>query len=223
MALKVVGKVRDGKIIKPKKVGKFIERKIIEKVEVPVEKIVERIQLKEVPVEVEKIVEKTVETEKHVGLTKEEVQALLEESKEPEKEPEFEFDWANGEYRRRMADGKWSKWSKIGGTGTSGSSLTEDRVREIIGEEDMATGDWGYLSGVDGTEVLTGNKRVLRITATALEASGSIQINGGDSVPIPYGASDSVSTSLTIEPMGNLEDPTIIFTDTDSYFIEYVV
>lgn len=84
-------------------------------------------------------------------------------------------------------------------------------------------GAWGYASGASGTVTLTGSKRVLQITAIALEASGSITIDGGDSIPLPYGATDKVSSSISIEPKGNLTDPVIVFTGTDSYFVEYVV
>ncbi len=83
-------------------------------------------------------------------------------------------------------------------------------------------GTWGYNSGTSGTLTLTGGKRVLQITAIALEAGGTIQINGGDTITIPYGATDKVSSSLTIEPKGNLTNPTIVFTGTDAFFCEYV-
>ncbi len=70
-------------------------------------------------------------------------------------------------------------------------------------------GSWGYNAGVNGTVTLTSNKRVLQITAIALEGSGTITINGGDAIPLPYGSSDRVSSSITIEPQGNLVNPTI--------------
>jgi hypothetical protein len=76
---------------------------------------------------------------------------------------------------------------------------------------------------VSGTVTLTGSKRVLQITAVALEAAGSITIDGGDTIPLPYGATDKVSSSISIEPKGNLIDPVIVFTGTDSYFVEYEV
>lgn len=85
------------------------------------------------------------------------------------------------------------------------------------------SGTWGYASGASGTVTLTGSKRVLQITAIALETAGSITIDGGDSIPLPYGATDKVSSSISIEPKGNLTDPVIVFTGTDSYFVEYVV
>jgi hypothetical protein len=83
-------------------------------------------------------------------------------------------------------------------------------------------GSWGYNSGVSGTITLSGGKRVLQITAVALETAGSFTINGGNTIALPYGNTDKVSTELTIQPQGNLTDPIIVFTGTDSYFVEYV-
>lgn len=85
------------------------------------------------------------------------------------------------------------------------------------------TGTWGYASGVNGTVTLTGSKRVLQITAMAQGAAGSFTINGGDSVTLPYNSTDKVSSSIEIRPVGNLTDPTIIFSaGVVAYFIEYV-
>jgi hypothetical protein len=86
----------------------------------------------------------------------------------------------------------------------------------------IEVGTWGYSSGALGTLTLTGGKRVLQITAISLEVAGSITINGGDVIRLPYGNVDKVSTEITIQPQGNLTDPVIVFTDTDSYFVEYV-
>lgn len=77
------------------------------------------------------------------------------------------------------------------------------------------TGTWGYAAGADGTETLTGDKRVIGIAAHATSA-GSFTINGGDSVPIP------ANSSIEIQPIANLVDPTIIFVGTDSFFVEWV-
>jgi hypothetical protein len=83
-------------------------------------------------------------------------------------------------------------------------------------------GTWGYSAGSLGTLTLTGGKRVLQITAVALEGAGSFTINGSDVITLPYGSTDKVSTEITIQPQGNLTDPVIVFTGTDSYFVEYV-
>lgn len=80
------------------------------------------------------------------------------------------------------------------------------------------SGTWAYHAGISGVVNVVG--RVLQITAVALQAAGSITINGGDTIPLPYGATDKVSTSITICPEGTLDSPTITFTNTDSYFIE---
>jgi hypothetical protein len=86
----------------------------------------------------------------------------------------------------------------------------------------VEVGAWGYNSGSLGTLTLTGGKRVLQISAISLEVAGSITINGGDLIRLPYGNVDKVSTEMTIYPKGNLIDPVIVFVDTDSYFVEYV-
>jgi hypothetical protein len=103
-------------------------------------------------------------------------------------------------------------------TDTSSLTITETVTANLPDE----AGLWGYNSGALGTLTLTGGKRVLQITAVSLEVAGSITINGGDTVRLPYGNVDKVSTEITIEPKGNLIDPVIVFTDTDSYFVEYV-
>lgn len=84
------------------------------------------------------------------------------------------------------------------------------------------SGTWGYNAGISGTLTLTGGKRVLKITAIALELAGSFTINGGDVITIPYGASDKVSSSIEFEPMGNVVNPTIIFTNTKAYVVEWL-
>lgn len=73
------------------------------------------------------------------------------------------------------------------------------------------TGTWSYQAGTDGTENITG--RVISISAHASSA-GTLTINGGDSIPIPANA------SFSLQPLGNLVDPALVFTGTDSYFIE---
>lgn len=77
-------------------------------------------------------------------------------------------------------------------------------------------GTWSYSSGINGTVVVTGGKRVIGISAYSV-LGGSFTINGGDTILIPAGV------AYNIEPNGNLTDPTFIFSDTNTYFIELVV
>jgi hypothetical protein len=81
--------------------------------------------------------------------------------------------------------------------------------------EAQQDGAWGYAGGSSGTVTLTGSKRVLAITAVCGGTPGTITINGGDSIPVP------TNVGLQIGPKGNLVDPTIVFSSTDSYFVEF--
>lgn len=74
-------------------------------------------------------------------------------------------------------------------------------------------GTWGYVSGIDGTVVVTG--RVVGIGAYSL-LGGSFTINGGDVITLPSGV------AYNIQPNGNLVNPTIIFTGTNTFIIETV-
>ena len=101
-----------------------------------------------------------------------------------------------------------------------GSTAQQPTFTRAVGAPDV--GSWSYAAGVDGAVNITGQLRVLQITATALQGQGTITINGGDAILLPYGEADSVSSSITIEPKGNLVDPVIQFTNTSAYFSEMV-
>jgi hypothetical protein len=80
---------------------------------------------------------------------------------------------------------------------------------------DRNFGTWGYYAGTNGSVTVTSGQRVLGIGTHATTA-GSFTINGGSSIPVPAGV------SVNIQPLANLVAPTIVFTGTDSYFIEVV-
>jgi hypothetical protein len=71
------------------------------------------------------------------------------------------------------------------------------------------------LSGVSGTQTLTGGKKVGSISCVS-SAGGTVSINGV-SVIIPSGGNFSKDFKF------NLLNPTIIFTGTDSYELDYIV
>lgn len=77
-------------------------------------------------------------------------------------------------------------------------------------------GVWGYTSGVQGTATIPVGARVLQLSAVAGASGATMTINGGDTVTIPALA------SITIEPKGNLTAPSLVFTSTTGYFVEYV-
>lgn len=79
------------------------------------------------------------------------------------------------------------------------------------------SGVWGYNSGTSGSLTVAANKRILSITASAAPlVAASMTINGGQTIVIPAG------TTITITPKANLTAPTIVFTATISYFVEFV-
>jgi hypothetical protein len=77
------------------------------------------------------------------------------------------------------------------------------------------SGTWGYHAGVSGSITLPSNALVLGIAAHST-AGGSLTINSGDSIPVP------ANTAVDLAPRGNLSGPTIVFTGTDSWLIEFV-
>lgn len=94
----------------------------------------------------------------------------------------------------------------------NGGSLTTDNP-----DIPDLTGTWAYDAGVSGVEVIGAGRRVIGIAAHAGILAGSMTINGGDVIPVP------ANSSITINPYGQLVAPTIVFTGTDSYFIETLI
>jgi hypothetical protein len=80
----------------------------------------------------------------------------------------------------------------------------------------ITTGTWSYYAGTSGTINVTSGQRVLGITAHATNAGSTMTINGGQSFPI------IANSAFNLTPNGNLTAPTIVFSGTDSYFIETI-
>lgn len=84
--------------------------------------------------------------------------------------------------------------------------------------DDALTGEvWAYATGTSGMVNIPAGGKVLQITAIAGEGgTHTIEINGGAAIPLPQ------HSSLTVQPRGNLVAPTVVFTGTVAYFVEYV-
>lgn len=80
---------------------------------------------------------------------------------------------------------------------------------------DKSFGTWGYYGGSVGTVVVGASQRVLSISCHST-TGGTLQINGGAVIPIP------ANVGFAMNPLGNLTAPTVVYTGTDSYFIEVV-
>jgi len=77
------------------------------------------------------------------------------------------------------------------------------------------TGAWAYMAGTSGVAVVPAGGKVLQISATSVDG-GSFTVNSGSSIVIP------ANQQFTLEPRGNLVAPTVSFSNTTSYVIEYV-
>lgn len=80
---------------------------------------------------------------------------------------------------------------------------------------DKSYGTWAYYSGINGTVTVTAGQRVVGISAYSANG-GTFTINGGSSIVLPTG------TAVSISPNGNLTAPVIVFTGTNTYFVEVV-
>jgi hypothetical protein len=101
---------------------------------------------------------------------------------------------------------------------TAGNQTTSNNtLASIDNKTPDESGTWGYNAGTSGTLNVAANKRVLQITAAAQPLTGAtMTVNGGQTITIPAGS------SVTITPKANLVAPTIVFTSTASYFVEFV-
>jgi hypothetical protein len=104
-----------------------------------------------------------------------------------------------------------------GAATAANQTTTNNSLSSIDGKLPDVSGTWGYLAGTSGTVSVAANKRILQITAAAQPLlAASMTINGGQTITIPAGA------SVTITPKANLVAPTIVFTSTATYFVEFV-
>lgn len=102
-------------------------------------------------------------------------------------------------------------------SGGSGSAVQKVHTLGTVGEIDAKeSGTWDYVSGTGGgTEVISG--RVVGAFFYAHNAAGTVQIDGGSLVQIRR------NIGITLNPKGNLLNPTIVMSGSIDYMIEYVV
>jgi hypothetical protein len=97
----------------------------------------------------------------------------------------------------------------------SNTANTNNSVQDVLTALNHSIGASVMLSGVSGTETLTSGKKVGSLSCVS-SAGGTVSINGV-SIIIPAGGNFSKDFKF------NLLDPTIIFTGTDSYELDYIV
>ena len=104
------------------------------------------------------------------------------------------------------------------GAATSANQATEiASLSNLDGKIPDELGAWGYNAGTAGTLTVAANKRILSLTVVAPQTTAaSMTINAGSTITVPAG------TALTLSPRANLVAPTLVFTGTSSYFVEFV-
>jgi hypothetical protein len=80
----------------------------------------------------------------------------------------------------------------------------------------VLAGAWDYQAEASGTITVAANRRVIGIAAHST-IGGSLTINSGASIPIP------ANSGISIGPVGNLVAPVLVFTGTDSAFVESIL
>ena len=86
---------------------------------------------------------------------------------------------------------------------------------------DLSGSTWAYKAGASGTVTVPAGARILQIVAHSTGAA-SVAIFGGDAIPIITGAGPTrivFDHELVVSKTGATD---VVFTGTDSYFIEYV-
>lgn len=81
-------------------------------------------------------------------------------------------------------------------------------------------GTWAYASGANGSISLPKGARILQLVARSA-AGGSVSIFGGSAIPLIAGAPPLVlrfDHDLATNPLSQA----LVFTTTDSYFVEYL-
>lgn len=85
-------------------------------------------------------------------------------------------------------------------------------------------GQHEYAAGVDGTVTIPTGCQIIQVHAHATTA-GTVEIFGGDAIPIPAGAGWGWQVQhlnwRSGDPSHGSGDKTIVFTGTDAYFVEY--
>jgi hypothetical protein len=109
--------------------------------------------------------------------------------------------------------GSLTKWLGYGVWGTVDSNNPLEPVAVTINRQ---PGTFSYDSGVSGTVNVGAGKRVIAIAAHST-VGGSMTINGGSTITIP------ANVSMNIDIQGTLVAPTLVFTNTDTFFVEELI
>lgn len=127
----------------------------------------------------------------------------------------------NAKLQRSDVNGDPVDWTLVDDPENTDTALSDPvvdyGVRDALQNLPDYTGTWDYAAGSFGTQNVPAGGRVLSIVASAQGADASVAINGGDPIMVRDGK------DMTINPEGQLIAPTVVFTGTVSYFIDWVI
>lgn len=87
---------------------------------------------------------------------------------------------------------------------------------------DELQGTWTYQAGASGTVTIPVGARILQIVVHSSSASGSVAMWGGTAIPVLSGETATFRFLHDLNLAPTAAD-TIVFTSTDSYFVEYLL
>lgn len=96
------------------------------------------------------------------------------------------------------------------------NAATQSTLAALSSNIALTYGTFSYYAGTSGTVTVAAGQRVLSASCHST-MGGSMTINGGAAIPIP------ANVGFSIDLLGNLVAPVIVYTDTDSYFVQAVV
>lgn len=99
------------------------------------------------------------------------------------------------------------------------SVVGEDGV-DLLSKIPDEEGVWDYRAGASGSVTIPDGGRVLGIAVCTIQAGATVVIDGGDAIPIPW--VDGTVQGVEIAPRANLVAPTIVFSGTAGYVVEFV-
>lgn len=85
----------------------------------------------------------------------------------------------------------------------------------------MLFGAYGYAAGANGSPTLPKGAQITKIIAHASAGGATVAINGGDAIPVINGA-EWLNISLGHLLLTAKTTTPVVFTGTDSFYIEWI-
>lgn len=106
------------------------------------------------------------------------------------------------------------------GYGSDGDLRDVDATHGLpVTDSLQQAGTWGYRAGASGTPSIPSGARIISVQCLAGGADATVVINGGNTITVPAGTPWDDSD---LHGMVTGSPPTVVFTNTQSYYVSYV-